>query len=381
MPGSCFRHFAATLPAVADIGNTKVAPEQSASIADLLLTKLPASAEAYPQKLDLIRETILFVRLDAAAYRAASFLDDRILGPATQGAWLPLGVVRDAAQRVRNAHPVHFIFHTGHVGSTLVSRLLDEMGGVLPLREPLPLRTLADAHDILAQPESLLSDGEFGRCLALFMTLWGRGDDATRCIVLKATSIAGRMAVPIMASRADSKAIYMNLRAEPYLATLLAGQNSPIDLRGHGPGRIRRLQARVGVPLAPLHALSLGELTAMSWLVESWTQDEAVARHPAQVLALDFDRFLADVEACMGRILAHFELSADARQLSGLARSPVLTRYSKAPEFAYTPAERSEILEQSRRANREEIRKGMDWLEHIAQSDPAAAAVVNRLQL
>jgi hypothetical protein len=98
------------------------------------------------------------------------------------------------------------------------------------------------------------SGAEFGRHLALFLTLWGRGDGATRCVVLKATSIAGRMAVPILASSANSKAIYMNLRAEPYLATLLAGQNSPIDLRGHGPGRIRRLQARVGVPLAPLHA-------------------------------------------------------------------------------------------------------------------------------
>ena len=50
---------------------------------------------------------------------------------------------------------VHFIFHTGHVGSTLVSRLLDETGDVLSLREPLPLRTLADAMDVLTLPESL----------------------------------------------------------------------------------------------------------------------------------------------------------------------------------------------------------------------------------
>lgn len=355
-----------------------MALEQPASIADELLEQLPASPEVYPQKLDLIRDAALFVRLDAASYRAASFLDDRILGPATQGAWLPLDVVRDAAQRVRNGRPVHFIFHTGHVGSTLVSRLLDEMDGVLPLREPLPLRTLAEAHDVLAEPESLLSDTQFGRYLALFMTLWSRSHDATRCIVLKATSSAGRLAVPILACSAKSKAIYMNLRAEPYLAALLAGQNSPMDLRGHGQGRMRRLQARVVVPLTPLHALTLGELAAMSWLSESWTQDEAVAQHPDKVIALDFDRFLANVEECMGRILSHFELSHDSRQLSGLARSPVLARYSKAPEFAYTPAERTEIINQSRLANRQEIRKGMTWLGQLAKSDPAIADVVNR---
>jgi len=352
--------------------------QQPPSIADELLEKLPTSPEAYPQKLDLIRDAALFVRFDAATYRAASFLDDRVLGPDTQGAWLHLGAVRDAARRVGNSRPVHFIFHTGHVGSTLVSRLLDEIDGVLPLREPLPLRPLADAHDVLHQQESLLGEAQFGGNLALFMTLWSRGYDTTRCIVLKATSNAGRMAGPILARSGSSKAIYLNLRAEPYLATLLAGQNSPTDLRGHGPGRIRRLQARIGTPLAPLHAMSQGELAAMSWLAESWSQHEALAQHPGKVVALDFDRFLGNVEECMGRILSHFDLPQDPRQIAGLAQSPVLARYAKAPEYAYTPADRTEILNRSRHANRDEIRKGMAWLERIAQSDPAAAGIMSR---
>lgn len=357
-----------------------MASEQPAAIADLLLERVPASPEAYPQKLDLVRDAALFVRLDAASYRAASFLDDRILGPDTQGAWLPLGAVRDAARRVRNSRPVHFIFHTGHVGSTLVSRLLDEIDGVLPLREPLPLRTLADAHDVLHQQESLLSEGQFGGDLALFMTLWSRGYDTTRCIVLKATSNAGRMAGPILAHSASSKAIYLNLRAEPYLATLLAGQNSPMDLRGHGPGRIRRLQARIGTPLAPLHAMSQGELAAMSWLAESWSQHEALAQHPRKVVALDFDRFLGNVEEDMGRVLGHFDLAHASHDLSRLVQCGVFGRYAKAPEYAYTPADRANILDASRHANREEIRKGMAWLERIAQSDRGAAAILNRTE-
>ena len=100
--------------------------EQPSTIADELLARLPASPDVYPQKLDLVREVVLLVRFDEAAYRAASFLDDRILGPATRGAWLPFGRVVDASRGVTDGRPVHFIFHTGHVGSTLVSRLLDE---------------------------------------------------------------------------------------------------------------------------------------------------------------------------------------------------------------------------------------------------------------
>ena len=103
-------------------------------------------------------------------------------------------------------HPVHFIFHTGHVGSTLVSRLLDETGSVLSLREPLPLRTLADAHDALGHVDSLLSDAQFDRSLAQFMRLWGRGYATTRCVIVKATSSAGRLAAPILSAQRRHRA-------------------------------------------------------------------------------------------------------------------------------------------------------------------------------
>jgi hypothetical protein len=70
----------------------------------------------------------------------------------------------------------------------------------------------------------------------------------------------------------------------------------------------------------------------------------------------------------MGRILDHFQLPHDVAQLPALSRSPVLTRYSKAPEHAYTPEFRTQVLNDSRRQNREEIRKGIDWLKRVAQS-------------
>ena len=348
-----------------------MAIEAPDSIADDLLRRLPGSPDAYPQKIDFTSLTVLLVQFNAGAYRSASFLDDRILGPATKGAWLQLDRVAEASRLVANARPLHFIFHTGHVGSTLVSRLLDETGVVLSLREPLPLRTLADAHDLLGRPDSLLSEAHFDRVLAMFMRLWARGYDATRSVIVKATSSAGRLVVPILAASEASRAIYMNLRAEPYLATLLAGQNSPIDLRGHGPERMRRLQSRIAAPVAPLHTLSIGELAAMSWLVESWTQRDAVQRFAGRVIALDFDQFLSAVADNMGGILTHFGLPYDARYLAAVGR------YSKAPEYAYTPNVRAEVLRDSRRHNSEEIRKGMDWLERWARSDRAVAEIVN----
>jgi len=346
-----------------------------------LLPRLARSPDAYPQKLDLPSWTVLVVLFDADTYRRASFLDDRILGAATQGAWLPVDHAAEAARQVAQPCPLHFIFHTGHVGSTLVSRLLDETGKVLSLREPLPLRTLAEASDCLGRSDSLLSAGQFNLALALFMRLWSRGYESTHSVVVKATSSAGRLAVPILGASEGARAIYMNLRAEPYLATLLAGANSLTDLRGHGPERMRRLQARSPVPLEPLHSLSSGELAALSWLAESASQHAALTRFPGRVMALDFDAFLASIADGMALMLDHLELSPDTRYLAQIERSAVLTRYSKAPEHAYTPELRADVLRESRRDNREEIRKGMRWLERQAQADPAFAAIVNAAAL
>jgi hypothetical protein len=347
------------------------------SVADALIARLPASPDVYPQKIDLAGQALLLVQLDLAAYRGASFLDDRILGPSTKGAWVALSRAARACSVVSNGRPLHFIFHTGHVGSTLVSRLLDETGTVLSLREPLPLRTLAETHDILGQADSLLSAAEFELLLSMFMRLWSRGYDATGSVILKATSSTGRLATKILTRAESARAIYMNLRAEPYLATLLAGQNSPADLRGHAPERVRRLRLRMASPMAPLHSMSLGELAALAWLAETFAQRDALAHVRTRVIAVDFDDFLADVAGSMHHIVDHFGLEPGARYLAQVARNPVLARYSKAPEYAYTSDVRARVLRDSRQNNGEQIRKGLAWLERLARADPATAEILN----
>jgi hypothetical protein len=341
-----------------------------------LAALLPASPDAYPQAIDLVRGLVLVIRMDARGYLAASFLDDRILVPGTQGAWLPGAAVSEAARRATGRKPLHFIFHSGHVGSTLLSRLLDAAGAVLPLREPLPLRTLAEAREGLGRPESLLSQGQFDGLLDMLLALWSRGYEATRAVVLKATSSAGHLAPSILARAQASRAVYLNLRAEPYLATLLGGANSAIDLRGHGPGRMRRLLAGRSIPVAPLHALGRGELAALGWLVESLAQADAVAEAGTRVLTIDFEAMLADMRANLVRVLAHFDLPRDENVLAAIAGSDALRRYSKAPELPYSPDERAACLAQARREERAEIAKGLAWLEALARADAGIAAVV-----
>lgn len=334
---------------------------------DIVRTNI-ASPALYPQRLDLGRQALLFTRMSENDYRAASFLDDRILTPASEGRWVKFNEMAPWIETLAPTLPLHFIFHAGHVGSTLVSRMLDDVGGVLPLREPHPLRTLAELHDA--------NSPDAARLAPWLLALWRRGFADTRAVVLKATSSAARIHDALLGALPQSRALYLNLGAEPYLAALLAGENTPLDLQGHAPERRRRLAA-LGVDLLTEPATSLGEAAAMAWAAEKLTQKRAEAAFPDRVLSIDFDRFLADPGSALGQICAHFRLQAPEDYISGAARHGALTRYSKAPEHAFTPTIRAQILADSRARNAAEIAKGLRWLETHARSAPALAAALS----
>src|SRR3546814_11181175 len=61
-----------------------------------------------------------------------------------------------------------YIFHIGNVGSTLISRLLGELPGVLALREPLLLRAFAEMLGPVSPPSPWVdTDGRLAPLTAL----------------------------------------------------------------------------------------------------------------------------------------------------------------------------------------------------------------------
>lgn len=328
----------------------------------------------YPQNLDFLREAILFLRLEPGALQAASFLDDRILNPQLDGRWVKFAELDPLLADARSARPLHFIFHSGHVGSTLISRLVESAGATIALREPLGLRALATAWDDRDASHALIGAQRLDTLLYWHLALWGRGFADTRAVVLKATSSAGRMCAPVLAALPEARALYLNLAAEPYLATLLAGENNYLDLRGMSAERYRRLTMLADAqPPAPLHTLSLGEIAALTWLTEKLTQFAAQDQIGSRILTMDFDTFLTDPVSETQRIFKHFNLSASPDFFAGVPSSDVLKHYSKAPEHGYTPQFRAQILNQARAQHGSEIAKGLAWLDRMAALSPTAA--------
>jgi len=326
------------------------------------LADLARSPALYPRALDLARDAILLIGMREADYSASSFLDERICTQDGRGQWVSVAAVGQVLASAAAACPLHFIFHAGHVGSTLLSRLIDETGRVLPLREPVPLRTIAEASDSVAP--------DIGPHLEILLRLWERGFEGNEAVFLKATSVTERLAPRLLEMRPGARAIALNVSAESYLSTMLAAPNSAIDLNNHGAERMHRLRkSGVSVP----RPATLGDLAAMSWLSEKLTQVEMLRVSGARTLAIDFDAMLQSLEETLSRVLDHLGIAGDA---AAIAASPAAMRYSKAPEHDYSAALRMELLNDARARYPGEIRAALNWLAAIAVRYESVAAVL-----
>ena len=113
-----------------------------------------ASPRWFPHYYDAASDSVLIVERSEEEYRAASFLDDRSLSPQTARHLVPWSQIAGAVPADAR-RDLNFIFHIGHVGSTLISRLLGELPQVFALREPVILRDVAERLAERGLPEAL----------------------------------------------------------------------------------------------------------------------------------------------------------------------------------------------------------------------------------
>jgi len=315
---------------------------------------------------------ITLVRLDEAAYRAASFLDQRLL--ATNPAKAVVASATVAAAAAKLTPRAHYIFHVGHVGSTLVSRLVGEVEGLFSVREPAILRAeaLQPARDWThgaavhgaeiqgagARWPEIHGGTQLRDTLSLLARTWRPGQRA----VVKATSFVSEIAEPILEMDKDAAAILMFTPALAYLLCILGGPNSRVESRALAPVRLARLRRRLGEGALGMPPETEGEWIASGWLCEMACLQQAARRFASRILWVDFDEFLAAPGTSLKAMLAALGASVEPDNIDRILAGPLMHRYSKAPEHAYDAALRREVLASSEREHAAEIRRGMAWL-------------------
>lgn len=303
------------------------------------------------------------VRMDAASYRAASFLDDRCLSQQTESRLCDLGEMVAASAGVVGA-PANWIFHIGHVGSTLVSRLLGELDGVLSIREPRSLRDLGVA--------SSADRPEIARSLSRLMA---RGSKEVGTVIVKATSFVSELA-PLLVEP-GAAAIFLFASPRNYIAGILAGENSVKELNALHEVRMGRLAAR-GISLTGFDR-SEAHRAAAAWACEMTSLEAAADAMPdSNILWADFDVVLEGVAEWLGLATAHFRLSPSAERLEQVAAGQLMLRYSKAQEYDYSPALRAELLADTMRVHLREIEAAVIALGDVARSAPLLDRALRR---
>lgn len=330
-----------------------------------------ASPDLYPIGFDVRTERIRFIRLDEARYAAESFLDQRILPAEGEETWLPWTDVQQAGERYGGA--CDFIFHIGHVGSTLLSRLLGQSPRVFSLREPEVLRDLARAELAGQEPERL------AQWTRTFLRMWGRVYRPGQKTLLKATSFATELAPLIMRLDPSASAVLMLVSPSIYLAGILSSEGAREEARLKGPMQVSRLHRRLGRPVWRLEDMSDGEIVAMNWLCEISALSDVGAACPDRVVWLDFEAFLAEPAQGLARVLRRLHGEAPDGVVSAMLQSADMRRYSKAPEFSYDANLRRRVLAQASVEHQAEIDRGIQWLNAAGESHAALAQAMRHV--
>jgi hypothetical protein len=310
------------------------------------------------QALDPSAGVVRMIAMDRDSYRAASFLDDRLLQAPVDAQLISWTLIEEAVTDDLRCD-ARWIFHIGHVGSTLVSRLLGELDNVLAIREPRLLRDLAltpsEIRHRYVVPVPKLMSRTFG-------------DMEIACV--KATSFASEIAAELVP--AGERALFMFASPRNYVATILAGENSLEELRTLAGSRSKRLNSRA----IYLPAQDDAGLAAAAWAAEM-TALEAAAEAMAErkIAWMDFDAMLGDMEAELARVAAFFGFAGDVR---AVASGPLMSRYSKAPDYEYSPALRRELIAETSEQHGRHIDAALAMLDAAAEKSPLLARALAR---
>jgi len=340
------------------------------------LATLNSSPDLLPQKLDLIGRRVLLLEVDERRYRQAPFLDDRMVDDDTKGFWVALDCLPAPGPDESVPDPA-LIFHIGHCGSTLLSRLLPAAGPLLPVREPPPLRTLAESLRLLEQPVSRLSRTQWHTLLGRFVNLYSRGYRQHEPALIKPTSDCGNLIGPALEARSASRAVLMYQSLETYLAIMMDGADARMDIEGHAVTRLSDLHSFIG----DHESLRLFELTppqrvVVSWLAGVTSFHLAMQSHAQQLRPLDFDRLLEDPRHVLAEVMSFLGLPVDQTRLAAAVDGPVMQTYAKAPEYRYGPTDRAARLAENRSRSGSEIEQGLRWAGSLVERYPSLEPVV-----
>ncbi|MGH8377952.1 MAG: hypothetical protein ACRER7_03265, partial [Gammaproteobacteria bacterium] len=340
-----------------------------------LLVGLRHGPDCLLQNLDLVNKRGLVLRVSEKLYRDASFLDDRMFTPQMEGYWFPLDAIAETLDGLAVPTP-HYIFQVGHCGSTLISRLLAELPGNLPVREPISLLTLAMTRRDLGRASSWVSETQWQRWFDLASRALSRTCRSGDRAIIKVTSAAGNLLEALPSRPEDApRTLLMYLDLESFLTVMLRTSSLRDSIHAYSPAWITDFCRLTGRDDIGLSELSDAQQVVIKWLTLMLLFTRATETAPTRTRLLNFDDFLKNPAEQLNSIAEHFQLKSSGDEIEKLAAGPLMRSYSKIPTQNFNPGQREQELVEARQQFRDEIRIGLDWAEKMCSETPALSPV------
>lgn len=338
-----------------------------------MYTELLADPRWLFMKFDINNNYCDFVRVDHGAYTDSMFLDHRV--SADQSAVVRFELIpllerffrEDIPQR-----PVNYIFHIGHCGSTLISRILGGLDEVLALREPLPVIALSDHYRQLDKPPLYINDQQYSRLEAFVVYLVTRTFTEKQTALVKPTSYCYNIANRLMGYNSGSKSALLYISLESYLATMLRApqrREEAVNTAGYCLTdliSITGADCHLSEAMSVEYAIALNWITQMAWLMR---MNRSQALTP-RIHIMDFEAFLRDPVDKLQGLCAFLGINANPSKIEEVIKGPILQSYSKKPGFYYDSSSRTDELDLSRKKFTKEIRAALAWAEELCAGQP-----------
>ncbi|HVJ54679.1 MAG TPA: hypothetical protein VM689_19625 [Aliidongia sp.] len=232
----------------------------------------------------------------------------------------PRGLVRTGLQELAaldsepSLDPAGFIFHLSRCGSTLLSRLLGTVPGVVVVSEPEPLNALLEADPELVDPEAQIL------VLRLLVRALGRirfGDE--RRYILKLSSWNIRRFELFRRAFPATPWVWVDREPVEIMASILAGPPGWMQLRQHP----RRAEHLFGLDPFEVSAMAPEEFCARALAAMA----ESVRDAPDAPLLVDYrelpDAIWARAAPHFGLTLAEAEIDRICEEARYYAKDPV----------------------------------------------------------
>jgi hypothetical protein len=314
-----------------------------------------------PFRIDPGSGRVTFVQADRDAHRAVTFLDDQLLGQATETKELPLEALAPAAAELPPS-TCHFIFHSAFCCSTLLARALDVPGKAMALKEPLVLNDLAQTA-LAAGDAAAVRDP-----LKLVVSLLGRPFARGETTIVKPSNVANPMIDQILELQSESKALLMSSELPGFLRSVaMKGLWGRIWARKTMAAMNRLPHLDPDFSEAERWAHSDLQVAALVWLDHRAQFAKLLSRLPAErVMALDSATLLDDPARAIGAVGDFFGLGLLPDEVEAIARGPVFTQDSKRHDEAFDAGRRRDEHAAIGGVLAEEIGMVAQWAQTVA---------------